>query len=667
VTTRAAALALSEKPRKDRFVIRVGSTVGNYTIISKLGEGAMATVFLAEHPRIGRRVAIKVIHPELSTSQEMVSRFFTEARAASQIHHENVVDIQDFGQTPDGDNFIIMEYLEGDTLAVRMKAQEGPLDVARAIRIANLITEGLAAAHAQGVIHRDLKPDNIYLVRRGAEADFPKILDFGLAKLTGGPGQINANHKTRTGSVLGTPHFMAPEQCEGKSTIDARADIYSLGCILYQMLTGDLPFPGEGFGEVLVKHLREPVPSARRHNPQVSEALDKVVMHCLAKRREYRFQSMLDVGRALRDPERFSAEIGNDPRRIVGPAPGESDPGPGQGPDPAPAAKPGPAPEIEVPPPTLIGQSVIPLPPPPMGLPPQGSPPPQIAAPEQRTMIAMPSPLAPQGPGQMPPMPQGALANMETVLTGTVPPLPPPPQAPVVSQAPPGVRSGQTVMADYNPASPHDMPTIAPGTKLPFPIPPGPGPGFGPGSGPNTRPFGGTGALPPVNARPFYKNPAVIGGVVGMVLVVLGLLIVPLLRPRTFTLQIQSAPPGADVLLDGKPAGKTPFTLQMKRGDKDVQLTLRKDGFFDVMRQVSATSGNLDIKLRERPKQEEEDDRKPEKAPEVVEKAPEKAPDKAVDKAPEKVIDKNPEKKPGGGNRPRPPRPRVPDPVVSPF
>src|SRR5207245_2037688 len=122
----------------------------------------MASVFLAEHPRIGKRVAIKVIHPELSTSQEMVSRFFTEARAASQIHHENVVDIQDFGQTPEGDNFIIMEYLEGDTLSARIRAA-GRVDIGQAVGIAIHLTEGLAAAHSHGVIHRDLKPDNVYL------------------------------------------------------------------------------------------------------------------------------------------------------------------------------------------------------------------------------------------------------------------------------------------------------------------------------------------------------------------------------------------------------------------------------------------------------------------------------------------------------------------------
>ena len=282
----------------------------------------MATVFLGEHPRIGRRVAIKVIHPELSTSPEMVSRFFTEARAVSTLRHEHLVEIQDYGQTPEGDNFIIMEYLDGVTLS-------GVLDPAnrlppqRAVVISIQIGEALQAAHERGVVHRDLKPDNIFLLRRPGGEDYVKVLDFGLAKLTGGPAMMQREHKTRTGSVLGTPHYMAPEQAEGKSTVDPRADVYSLGCILYRMLSGVLPFPGDGFGEVLVKHLREWPQPLRGFAPEVSPALEKIVLHAMAKKREFRFQSIAELLLALREPDRFSAHIGDDPRQIMGPGPGE--------------------------------------------------------------------------------------------------------------------------------------------------------------------------------------------------------------------------------------------------------------------------------------------------------------------------------------------------------
>lgn len=227
-------------------MISVGSTVGNYKVISRLGAGAMATVYLAEHPRINKKVAIKVISPELATSKEMVSRFFTEARAASQINHENVVDILDFGQSPDGDNFMIMEYLDGQTVSSRIRGA-GRLDAGAALHITGQIVDALMAAHAQGVVHRDLKPDNIFLIRKLNTSDYVKILDFGLAKLLGS-GSGEQNHRTSSGSVLGTPHFMAPEQCEGKANVDGRADLYSVGCILYQKRASDgaggVAFPG---------------------------------------------------------------------------------------------------------------------------------------------------------------------------------------------------------------------------------------------------------------------------------------------------------------------------------------------------------------------------------------------------------------------------------------
>lgn len=286
--------------------IHIGSTVGSYRVIQRLGSGAMGAVFAAEHEATGLRVALKIIHPELADSEEMVSRFFTEARAATLIGHPNIIDVMDWGQTPDGMNFIAMEYLEGMSLGDRLKL-EGLLTIGSAQHIALQLAAGLGASHAVGIIHRDLKPDNVYLVDKDGDAEFVKILDFGLAKLTqGGAGALI--HKTRSGSVLGTPHYMAPEQCEGKP-IDHRVDIYALGCLLYQMVAGRVPFPGDGFGEVLIKHLREPPQMPGKLNPEVPPGLEKIILHALAKKKEFRFQSMDDFAVALSDPERFVRAI----------------------------------------------------------------------------------------------------------------------------------------------------------------------------------------------------------------------------------------------------------------------------------------------------------------------------------------------------------------------
>lgn len=287
-------------------MIGIGSIVGNYRVVRLLGSGAMGSVYLAEHPQIGKKVALKVIHAELAENAEMISRFFNEARAVTQIGHPNIVEVIDFGQTPEGDSFIIMELLEGQGLGDRLKEQP-MLPVDEAVHVAAQIADGLEASHRRGIIHRDLKPDNVFLVERDGDPRFVKILDFGLAKLTQGGGAIS--HKTRAGAVLGTPHYMAPEQCEGKPDIDHRVDIYALGCLMYHMLCGQVPFPGEGFGEVLVRHLREPPVVPSKRNPAVPRAVEAIVLHALAKRKEFRFQSMQEMARALRDPERHQREL----------------------------------------------------------------------------------------------------------------------------------------------------------------------------------------------------------------------------------------------------------------------------------------------------------------------------------------------------------------------
>jgi Serine/threonine protein kinase len=284
-------------------LIAVGQTIGNYTITAKLGEGGMGVVYLAEHPVIGRKVAMKAIHPELSRNPEVVSRFVTEAKSVNQIGNEHIVDIHDFGTTPDGDFYFIMEFLQGESLADRMK-REAPLDPARALNIAAQVADALAASHAHGIIHRDLKPENIFLIHKGGTNDFVKVLDFGLAKLTLGADKVS--HKTRTGSVMGTPYYMSPEQCEGRPNIDHRADVYSLGIILFEMLTRQVPFTGEGYGEIIVKHITTPVPSPREFNPRLSAAHEAILMRALAKNRDERFQGMEDFRVAMLDPVRYA-------------------------------------------------------------------------------------------------------------------------------------------------------------------------------------------------------------------------------------------------------------------------------------------------------------------------------------------------------------------------
>jgi serine/threonine protein kinase len=286
-------------------MIDIGHTIGNYKITAKLGEGGMGVVYLAEHPVIGKKVAMKAIHPELSKNSDVVSRFVTEAKAVNQIGHEHIVDIADFGNTSDGEFYFVMEYLQGESLSDRLR-REHRLAPASALSITGQIANALNASHEQGIIHRDLKPENIFLcVNRGPGRDFVKVLDFGLAKLTLSDQKVS--HKTRTGSVMGTPYYMSPEQCEGKIEIDHRADIYSLGVLLFEMLTGKVPFGGDGYGEIIVKHVTMPPPSVRSINEELTEELDLILYRALAKDRDQRFQTMSEFEEALIDPPRYAS------------------------------------------------------------------------------------------------------------------------------------------------------------------------------------------------------------------------------------------------------------------------------------------------------------------------------------------------------------------------
>lgn len=279
----------------------IGQTIGNYQVTQKIGEGGMGSVYLAEHPHIGKRVALKVLHTEYASNQEVVSRFFNEAKAVNDIGHPNIVDVLDYGvlHGQRGERFVyfIMEFLAGQTLSQLMRS-EGPFSQERAIAIAYQAADALAASHRCGIVHRDLKPDNIIVSQRGRERDFVKLLDFGIAKLTT---EIPGSQRTRTGVVMGTPSYMSPEQCEGKGRIDQRTDIYALGILLFEMLSGRVPFVGQAYGDILVQHLTQ-APPPLSSLCAVSPHLEAVVLKALEKRIEYRYPSMEEFAAALVDP-----------------------------------------------------------------------------------------------------------------------------------------------------------------------------------------------------------------------------------------------------------------------------------------------------------------------------------------------------------------------------
>jgi serine/threonine protein kinase len=274
----------------------IGETVGSYKIVLKLGEGGMGEVYLAEHRYIARRAAIKFLLKELTSSEEVFNRFFTEARAASLIQHPGIIEVQDCGVHTDGRAYMIMEFLNGESVRGYLdRTGNMQRDRSGALAILRQVTGALGAAHAQGIVHRDLKPDNIFLhLPSGRPPSDPsvKVLDFGIAKLIGGAA---AGSKTRTGNLLGTPLYMSPEQCRGSGKVDDRSDIYSLGCIMYELCCGQPPFVAEGLGDLIVAHISLPPP-----DPQgVSPAVRAILLACLAKDPSQRPQSMAEVARLL--------------------------------------------------------------------------------------------------------------------------------------------------------------------------------------------------------------------------------------------------------------------------------------------------------------------------------------------------------------------------------
>ena len=291
-------------------------TIGNYRVLQQLGEGGMGVVCLAQHPVIGRKVAIKLLHPALSAHPDVVTRFFNEARAIHMIGHENVVEILDFGQTAGGQPYFIMEFLDGEALSEPIA--RGPMDPDEVALIADQVCRALSAVHAKGIVHRDLKPQNIQLVTKADGSLQVKLLDFGVAKILASPDGVQSA-KTRTGSLMGTPLYMSPEQCKGSRAVDYRADIYSVGVMLFEMLAGRPPFIAEGIGELFTLHMFQRAPLLRDIAPNVPPHMAAAVARSLAKEPQDRFQSMEEFRAAFAGELEFeglpepSATVGRSP------------------------------------------------------------------------------------------------------------------------------------------------------------------------------------------------------------------------------------------------------------------------------------------------------------------------------------------------------------------
>jgi serine/threonine protein kinase len=286
----------TKQPLSDDALL--GRAIGHYRIQGFIARGGMGTVYRAEHHLIGKAAAVKVLRPELSRQPEVVQRFFNEARAASAIRHPGIIEVYDFGHLPDGRAYIVMELLQGETLAARLE-RCGRLSELSAAMIGRGISVALAAAHGLGIVHRDLKPDNIFLV---PDPELPtgercKVLDFGIAKLD--TGDLTSVRNTRTGTCIGTPLYMSPEQARGLADLDHRSDLYSLGCMLHEMVTGEPPFMAEGAAEILAMHLYGEVVPIVERVPEISPAFAAVIEALLAKRPDDRLQTATEVVDAL--------------------------------------------------------------------------------------------------------------------------------------------------------------------------------------------------------------------------------------------------------------------------------------------------------------------------------------------------------------------------------
>ncbi len=330
----------------------IGRTLdGKYRVDGFLKRGGMGSVYRGTHVLLNKPVAIKLIRPELVTSQDIVSRFFREARAAAKLSHPNIVTVHDLGQTEDGTLYIIMEIVEGQSLKDLIVA-EGPWQPSRALRFCRGVASALSLAHRNGIVHRDLKPQNIMVFRDSEGNESPKLLDFGIAKTL----EPDSPALTSTGMVLGTPHYMSSEQAKGMPA-DQRSDIYALGVILYEMLVGRVPFDDKSIPSILVKHLTEPPRPPSTLRGDIPREVETLVLRCLEKDPEKRFQSADDLGKALaaretesqRDLEPTVATVPPTEQLTVGSRPGLTGAGGASAAKAAPVPVPPPVPAVEGP------------------------------------------------------------------------------------------------------------------------------------------------------------------------------------------------------------------------------------------------------------------------------------------------------------------------------
>ncbi len=274
---------------------------GQFRILQRIGSGGMGSVYKAEQPEMNRFVAIKILHTKYLNRNDLVSRFRREARAMSQLSHPNTARVFLFGQLEDGSCYFVMEYMEGRNLAQTVRS-EGPMDPGRAANVMMQVCGALEEAHQAGIVHRDLKPENIFLTTQGGLPDYPKVLDFGLAKVTEKQMRPGSVILTQEGMVFGTPEFMSPEQARGEP-LDGRSDIYSLGVILFELLTGKLPFDANQPMEYINAHISKQPMMLKDRAPgrEFPLGLEEILQKAMAKRAEDRFASAAQFGQALRE------------------------------------------------------------------------------------------------------------------------------------------------------------------------------------------------------------------------------------------------------------------------------------------------------------------------------------------------------------------------------
>jgi serine/threonine-protein kinase len=279
---------------------------GKYRIVRLIGEGGMGAVYEAENMRIHRKVAIKVLHAGVAQTGEAVSRFEREAQAAGRIGSEHIVEVLDMGNLSSGDRYMVMEFMDGDSLSGRIRARTR-LTPGEIYPIMHQLLDALGAAHGAGIIHRDLKPDNVYLLKtRGGKADFVKLLDFGISKFNQLSGDSGFS-MTRTGAVMGTPYYMAPEQAKGARDLDHRVDLYAAGVILYEAITGEVPFNADTFNELLFKIVLEAAKPVEHVVPNMDPNFAAIVNKSMAREPAQRFQTAKEFQQAL---EQWAAGAG---------------------------------------------------------------------------------------------------------------------------------------------------------------------------------------------------------------------------------------------------------------------------------------------------------------------------------------------------------------------